>query len=303
MAGNATGSATFPYPTRRLRVRDGDVAYFDHGEGPALLFVHGLVGDFTHFEHVATRLVETGHRVIGVDLPGCGASHKRRRRYDLAGYALDVLDVLDALRLDRVTLAGHSAGGAVVAEAALRAPDRVERLVLLSSAGLRTFAPGSEAAARALLRPWILERSLEHLAMPLLDLVLVDKNAYTEKFVRDALDRPKFPTLREMARVMADFVPELVRPTVLDRAHRFTLPVLVLWGDADRLVPPESASVLARRLPDATLRVLSSCGHMPMVERPETVAREISAFVASRRPGLAKARPGLAAPRPARRAA
>lgn len=283
------GRLTFPFPTKRLRIRDGEVAYFDHGEGQPLLFVHGLVGDFTHFEHVADRLVALGYRVIGIDLPGCGSSHKKRSKYDLESYALDVLDVLDVLGLESVTLGGHSAGGAVVAEAALRAPHRVDGLVLLSSAGLRAYGPGTETAARALLRPWLLERSLEHLAMPLLDMVLVEKNAYTEKFVRDSLDRPKFPTLREMARVMSDFVPDLVRPTILDRAERFSMPVLVLWGDADRLVPAESAAALSARLPHASLRLLSCCGHMPMIERPETVAREIAAFLGG--PRIASARP------------
>ncbi len=278
----------FPFPTRRVRIRDGEVAYFDHGEGPTLLFVHGLVGDFTHFEHVSHRLVAAGYRVVGIDLPGCGSSHKRRQRYDLEGYARDVLEVMDVLGIGRVTLGGHSAGGAVVAEAALRAPDRVDNLVLISSAGLRDFGPGTHAAARALLRPWVLERSLEHLAMPLLDLVLVEKNAYTEKFVKDSLDRPKFPTLREMARVMSDFVPDLVKPTILERAARFSMPVLCVWGDADRLVPPESAAALSARLPHVTLRLLSCCGHMPMIERPETVAREITSFLIQPRPALSK---------------
>jgi pyruvate dehydrogenase E2 component (dihydrolipoamide acetyltransferase) len=280
--------SSFPFSTKRVRIRDGEVAYFDCGEGPPILFVHGLVGDFTHFEHIASRLASTGHRVVAMDLPGCGASHKKRRRYDLEGYAKDVLDVMDALELDRLTLAGHSAGGAVVAEAALRAQHRVDSLVLISSAGLRSYGSAAHVAVKTFLRPWVLERSLEHLAMPLLDLVLVERNAYTQKFVRDALDRPKFPTLREMARVMSDFVPDLVRPTVLDRAEAFSMPVLVVWGDADKLVPPESASQLSQRLPDVTLRLLSSCGHMPMIERPETVAREIAAFVSGPRPGLAR---------------
>jgi pimeloyl-ACP methyl ester carboxylesterase len=294
-----TGRSRFPFSTKRVRISDGDIALFDHGAGPAILFVHGLVGDFTHFEHVASRLVAAGHRVIGIDLPGCGASHKKRRRYDLGSYARDVLDVMDRIGLERVTLAGHSAGGAVVAEAALRDPERVERLVLISSAGLRSYGPAAHAAVKTFMRPWVLERSLERLAMPLLDLVLVEKNAYTEKFVRDALDRPKFPTLREMARVMSDFVPELVTPTILDNAHRFTMPVLVVWGDADKLVPPEAAAALSERLPDVTLRLLSSCGHMPMIERPETVTREILSFVGRPGPGLARTAPSRRASRAA----
>ncbi len=272
-------SPSFPFKTRRLSVIDGEMAYFDEGEGEPIVFVHGLVGDFTHFEHVAKPLVESGRRVIGVDLPGCGVSHKRRQRHDLGGYARDVLTMLDELDVPRATLVGHSAGGAVVAEAALRAPARVRSLVLLSSAGLRSYPRATHLAARAVVRPWLLERTLEHLAMPLLDLVLRDRNQYTEKFVRDALSRPVFPTMSEMARVMADLVPELVKPSVLDRAHFLRMPVLVVWGSTDKLIPQESADLLSRRLARGRLVTLDGCGHMPMIERPHDVLRELQEFL------------------------
>ena len=66
-------SKTFPYAVRWAPTSRGPVAYFDEGEGPALLFVHGLVGDFTHFEHVAPRFAGR-FRVLGIDLHGCGLS-------------------------------------------------------------------------------------------------------------------------------------------------------------------------------------------------------------------------------------
>ncbi|MFO0553209.1 MAG: alpha/beta fold hydrolase [Polyangiaceae bacterium] len=281
-------SPTFPFTTRYTQAIDGEMAYFDHGDGPAVVFVHGLVGDFSHFEHVAVRLAAHGHRVIGVDLPGCGSSHKRRGSHDIGGYARDVLTLLDHLGLERASLVGHSAGGAVVAEAALRAPNRVSRLGLLSSAGLRRFPKPMRVAARAVVRPWLLERTLERLAMPLLDLVFVERNAYTEKFVRDALDRPVYPTNMEMARVMSDLVPELVTASVLDRAQHFAMPVLAIWGETDKLVPPESARILRDKLKNGVLRVLPRCGHMPMIERPEQTARELAAFLA---PELAEVKP------------
>ena len=255
------------------------MAYFDVGEGEPIVFVHGLVGDFTHFEHVARRLVANGRRVVGIDLPGCGASHKRRERHDLGGYARDVLTLLDALDVPSAVLAGHSAGGAIVAEAALRAPARVSKLVLLSSAGLRRYPVATHVAARAVLRPWLLERSLDRLAMPLLDLVLKDKNHYTEKFIADALDRPKQPASMEMARVMSDLVPDLIHASVLDRAHHLRMPVLLVWGDTDRLIPKASAALLARRLERGRLVPLAGCGHMPMIERPETVTDELERFL------------------------
>lgn len=272
-------SPSFPFPTRRANVIDGEVAYFDHGEGPAVVFVHGLVGDFTHFEHVATRLVARGHRVLGVDLPGCGVSHKRRERYGVGSYARDVLTLLDELGIERASLIGHSAGGAIVAEAALRAPNRVARLGLLSSAGMRSYPLAAHVGAKTFVRPWVLERTLEKLAMPLLDLIFVENNAYTQKFVRDALDRPAEGTLFEMARVMADLVPDLLAPSIVQNAHFLRMPTLVMWGDTDRLIPSESIGVLERKLTQGTFRRVSGCGHMPMIEKPEMTARELGAFL------------------------
>lgn len=272
-------SQTFPFATQRLPLVDGTVAYFDHGEGPAVVFVHGLVGDFTHFEHVAVRLADAGYRVIGLDLPGCGESHKRRTHHSIGSYARDVLALLDALGIAEVSLVGHSAGGAVVAEVAHRAPKRVKRLGLLASAGLRRYPRGLGSLARVTLRPWLLERTLERLALPLLDMVLVEQNEYTRKFVADALNRPSQPGSAEMARVMADLVPELVRPTVLDRAPRFELPVLVLWGDADGLVPPSSVTELQNTLRKPTFVELKGCGHMPMIEQPELTTKALLSFL------------------------
>jgi pimeloyl-ACP methyl ester carboxylesterase len=274
-------------------------AYFDHGEGHPVVFVHGLVGDFTHFEHVAVRLAAQGFRVIGVDLPGCGVSHKRRERHELGGYARDVLTLLDELGIERASLVGHSAGGAIVTEAALRAPTRVARVGLLSSAGLRRYPWGAQLAAKAIINKWLLERTLERLAMPLLDMVLVERNAYTDKFVRDALNRPVDATSSEMARVMADLVPELIEPIVLDRGHLLKMPLLVLWGDADKLVPMESVEWLSRRIPRGTFRLLPSCGHMPMIERPERTARELAAFLAPEVQRSRPVEPGVAVARKA----
>lgn len=273
-------SPTFPFQTRRLNVIDGEMAYFDHGEGAPVVFVHGLVGDFTHFEHVATRLAARGHRVIGVDLPGCGVSHKRRQKHDVGTYARDVLTLLDELRIPKASLVGHSAGGAIVTEAAIRAPGRVSRLGLLAPAGLRRYPWAAHYAAKAIIRQWVLERTLERLAMPLLDFVFVDKNAYTEKFVRDALDRPVETTRVEMARVMADLVPQLIAPSVLERASFLRMPTMLLWGDADKLVPSESVTELKQTLSRGTFKMLPACGHMPMIERPEKTARELGAFLA-----------------------
>jgi pimeloyl-ACP methyl ester carboxylesterase len=275
-------SQTFPFSTQFADIQGGPVAYFDAGTGEALIFVHGLVGDFTHFEHVAPAFAE-GFRVAGLDLPGCGISCKPGSRHSIQGYARTLLDWMTYVGIERATLVGHSAGGLVAAQAALIAPRRVSRLVLMSSAGLRRYGPVTQWLARGLLRPRLLAATLERLAMPMLDHVFATRNAYTEKFVADSLDRPIHPTLPEMAKVFSDLTPDLLSPLVLDRAWSFTMPVLVLWGDADRLIPAESATEVASKMPSAKLVMVPECGHMPIIEKPGAVIEALRRFVGAGR--------------------
>ena len=275
-------SQTFPFATQFADVSGGPVAYFDAGTGETLIFIHGLVGDFTHFEHVAPAFVD-GFRVAGLDLPGCGISCKPSSRHSIEGHARTLLEWMTHVGIERATLVGHSAGGLVSAQAALFAPHRVERLVLVSSAGLRRYGPLTQWLARGLFRPRILAATLERLAMPMLDHVFLNRNEYTEKFVADSLDRPTHPTLGEMAKVFSDLTPDLLSPLVLDSARRFTMPVLVIWGDGDRLIPAESAAEVAREIPSAKLVMVPQCGHMPIIEKPGAVVGALRRFVGAGR--------------------
>jgi pimeloyl-ACP methyl ester carboxylesterase len=241
------------------------------------VFVHGLVGDFTHFEHVATPLSRR-FRVAGLDLPGCGISCKPNVRHTIRGYAETLLSWLEQRKLGPVTLVGHSAGGQVSAEAALLSPSSVRRLVLIGASGMRRFPPAVRKAAGLVMRPWLLSRTLDRLAIPILDQVFVTRNAYTEKFVKDALDRPTYPTLHEMAKVFHDLVPELLTPSILENTARFRMPVLIVWGESDRLIPKEAVSRVAAELPNVILKALPVCGHMPMIECPDEVVRAIEEF-------------------------
>jgi len=258
-------------------VRGGEVAYFDAGEGEPLVFVHGLVSDFTHFEHIALPL-SRHFRVAGLDLPGCGISCKPSDRHSIHGYAETLLSWLESRGLTSATLVGHSAGGQIVAEATRLSPKIARRLVLLGASGMRRFPPIASVAARAIFQPWLLSRTLDRLALPILDQVFVTRNAYTEKFVKDALDRPIHPTIDEMAKVFHDLVPDLLEPTILENVDRFQMPVLIVWGDRDRLIPRKSVEAVARRLPNVMLKIIPGCGHMPMIECPDTVVRAIEEF-------------------------
>jgi len=291
-------SQSFPFTTRIAHLPEGPVAYFDEGKGDPLIFVHGLVGDFTHFEHVAPAFA-AGHRVAGLDLPGCGISSKPPTRHSIESYAKHLLGWMDHIDAQRATLVGHSAGGLVSAKAAMLAPGRIDKLVLLSSAGLRRYSRPLQWLARAVIRPELLRVSLERLAMPMLDQVFVERNEYTAKFIADSLDRPVHPTLMEMAKVFHDLTPDLVGCEVLDSARRLPMPVLVLWGDRDRLIHEDGIAELASGLPRATFRALSRCGHMPMIERPAEVIEALRSFLTQDQQRTRKPDPGRSSTEPA----
>lgn len=271
-------SKTFPYVTRYAKTPHGPVAYFDEGTGPAIIFVHGLAGDFTHFEHTAPAFAKD-HRVIGVDMPGCGISCKPDTKHSIRGYAATILDLMDQLGIARATLVGHSAGGQIVAEAAAMAPSRIDRLVMINAAGLRSYAPPLRWLARALFRPALLQRVLEPAARPILTQVFHGKNHYTEKFIVDSIERPQHPLLGEIAKVFHDLTPDLLSPSIVANARMLTMPSMLIWGSEDRLVPLAGVRRAAAALPDCRLEVISQCGHMPIIERPELTVALIRSFL------------------------
>jgi pimeloyl-ACP methyl ester carboxylesterase len=277
-------SKPVPFETRFAHTRLGRVAYFDEGVGPPLVLVHGLVGTRGHFAHVAPAFVET-HRVIGVDMPGCGGSDKPATRLSIQGYAETLLELLGALGIERATLAGHSAGGLVVATAALLAPHRVERLALINSAGMRSYPLASRLLGRALMRPWLVARLLGLSSNWILGQIFHQKkNQFVDQFVEESRSGGRDPAVRrqilgEMGKVFHDLAPDLLTATVMLSAPKLDMPTLIIWGDRDRLVPLATVEGIAARFPDARLEVIRDCGHMPMIEEPQRTIDIMRAFV------------------------
>jgi pimeloyl-ACP methyl ester carboxylesterase len=255
------------------------VMYFDEGTGPAILFVHGLGANLTHFEYLIPPLLQAGYRVCGLDMPGFGLSGKPHREYTIHYLSDAVLNLMDHLGLRSATLCGHSLGGLVVADAALRAPERVERLVLISSAGLSQIPLPVRLAGRTLMRPGLVSMLLERNALRLLDLVLSEKNGNTQRFIEQSVTRPDPRFCPNLARVMWSMRKDLVTRHLVDDAERLKVPTLVIWGGADRLLPLKPVPSWVEKLPAGELEVIEGCGHMPIIENPDAVLRRMMPFL------------------------
>jgi pimeloyl-ACP methyl ester carboxylesterase len=265
-------SLTFPFSQWRGRDRFRTV-FFDEGSGPPLVFVHGLGGNATHFEALARTLVSR-HRVIGLDLVGCGWSAKPDlRRYTPALLTGHLLEFLNRLGVDRAVLLGHSLGCAVVTSAALLRPGLARGLVLISPVGV---VPPPRLMR--LLSPLVLQRRLlngffqRHARVALRSNFVAGEreSAYVRAFLDGAArDADGGPNVREFARVTETLCAELLRHDLSQQLSGLEMPVLALAGDGDRLTAPRLPALDAA--PRLTRALIARCGHMPMIERPEKV--------------------------------
>ncbi|HEY1970010.1 MAG TPA: acetoin dehydrogenase dihydrolipoyllysine-residue acetyltransferase subunit [Pseudonocardia sp.] len=203
----------------------------DSGAEPVVL-VHGFGGDKNSWLFIQQPLSES-HPVHALDLPGHGASSKDVGDGSLRTLARTVLDFLDAVGAARAHLVGHSLGGAVVAEAAALAPDRVASLTLLAPAGLGSI-PDAEY-----LRGFAAASSRRELK-PLLGRLFADESQVTRQLVDDLL---KYKRLDGVAEALGTLLGTLLTGDrqaieLTGLLNGLSVPVSVVWGDADRILPP-----------------------------------------------------------------
>lgn len=264
---------------RFVEVEGLRLRYVRKGQGPPVLLLHGFASSLFTWKDVLPELAKS-HDVIALDLPGHGGS-------DIPAaltpelFARVVPAALDALRVPRVSLVGNSLGGALSIAVAARAPARVDRLVLIDSAGFNFEASARPAILRALtLLPGA--RLLEHsprrrwMVASGLRQVFHDDSLVTQ----DRIDEYVVPVLRKRAvRAFQELLgarETLGFPGIVGEVQQ---PVLVVWGREDAWIPVSDAERFRATLPHATKVVLDGCGHLPQEERPQETAQLISRFL------------------------
>jgi pimeloyl-ACP methyl ester carboxylesterase len=267
-------------------------AFVMAGEGPALLLLHGLGCDHTTWEPVIDALARR-YTVIAPDLLGHGLSDKPRADYSVGGYANGMRDLLTVLGIDKVTVLGHSFGGGVAMQFAYQFPERTERLILVASGGL---GPEVTPAIRAITTPGF------HQLMGLLTLPGI---RHAGKAGLIALSRTGVPAARdldEVAEIYDSFRDPAVRAairhvvsavvdwkgqivTMADRAYLTeAMPMAVIWGRDDRVIPVRHASNAAALAPAARVEVIPDAGHFPHKDHPHRFAKIVHEFIRSTEP-------------------
>jgi pimeloyl-ACP methyl ester carboxylesterase len=250
-----------------LDVKGFPVEVYRAGSGPPLVYLHAeqyVDQARPHLEALAKTWT-----VIAPRHPGYGAAPVPPDFRSVDDLAYLYLDLLDALELDDAVLVGASFGGWVALEMCVRNRARLSKLVLVSSVGVK-FA-GRE------------ERDFADL------FYLPDVEAFPLLFADPKRHAPTYAAmsagqLEQLARERHMFAhygwrPYLHNPGLKRWLHRVDLPALLLWGEADRFVPPSYGRSLAAALPAAALKLIPGAGHYPGIEQSDATVRAIDAFV------------------------
>lgn len=272
---------------QEITIHGHRVTYRTAGEGPVVLLIHGMAGSATTWKHVMPTLASR-FTVIAPDLPGHGGSDKLVGDCSLGAFASTLRDLLVALGHERATVVGQSLGGGVAMQLAYQFPERCERLVLVGSGGL-----GSEVNAllKALSIPgsaWVLQLAC---AAPVRDAIDAVGRAASGVGLRPAPataelwrsysslgDRETRRAFLRTLRSVVDARGQAV--SAADRLHLAAeMPTLIVWGDADPIIPVEHAHAAHRAIPGSRLEIFEGVGHFPHCEAPERFAAVLTDFI------------------------
>ncbi|HEX3316694.1 MAG TPA: alpha/beta fold hydrolase [Solirubrobacteraceae bacterium] len=264
-----------------VEVAGRPVNYVELGEGPPLLLVHGLAGSWQNWLETIPSFART-RRVVALDLPGFGESPMPAEKISMRGYGQLVDAFCDAIGLERGPLVGNSMGGYIGAEVAIAHPHRVDKLVLVSAAGITAEHQRNERVL-ALMRRF--EAALAWAATHPTPRFFMRRRA--RRGLRLVFAHPdKLPgaLLYEQAKGSGkpgfiDALDAISDYPLRDRLERISVPTLVVWGDRDKLVPLRDADVFEELIPDARKVVYADTGHVPMLERPSRFNRDVEAFL------------------------
>src|SRR3954468_13659112 len=268
----------------RLEIDGREVNCCELGEGPAILFIHGLGASWQSWLEQMPEFAED-HRVVAMDLPGFGYSEMPAQDISIEYYARWTAKLMDALGIESAAVVGNSMGGFVSADLAIKSPARVQRLVFVSAAIFWQERRRAQPLVQlARLSDAVVARSL----------VRATDHIATRRRLRNAALASagfRYPHLisRELAHEMVrsarrtdGFLPALEALAdypVEEELPKIGCPALIVWGAHDTLVPVKDAKRMEDLIPDSRRVVFERTGHVAMLERPERFNKLLREFL------------------------
>jgi pimeloyl-ACP methyl ester carboxylesterase len=272
---------------RWVSVAGTPINTIDMGEGPAIVFVHGLSGSWPNWLEQLPVFAHD-HRVIAMDLPGFGHSPMPREKITISAYARMLDELLEKLEVSAATVVGNSMGGFVSTELAIAFPQRVERLVLVSAAGISTYRHRDVERIEPYLRrlapmvavytgwtaarsDWIVRR--RGLRNMTLGLVARHPGRLPAALAAEQLRGAGKPGFMQALQANIDY-------PIKERLPQIACPTLIVWGAEDKVIPVADASVFEELIPNSRKVIFEDTGHVAMLERPASFNELLGEFIA-----------------------
>lgn len=245
--------------------------YASYGQGPPVVFIHGLGGDL-HLWWAVMQTLSVNHHVVAMDLRGHGQTSGGRANVTMKTYVQDVEALIDALELPAVTLVGHSMGTLVAQMVAADRPEAVDQLVLVG--GISSFEPPQKQAYQE--RADTVEADgLDALVDPWLEAALSPRTHGRQPQVVGLL-RDVF--LRNDPKQYARACRALAKAPSIDRGQ-LGQPTLLLVGDHDRSTPMAMTERLHREIPVSRVKVIHGAAHWVPLEEPDQISTALLEFL------------------------
>ena len=273
------------FDPRRVTLHSQDIAYRMAGDGPTLLLIHGMAGNSRTWRAVMPKLARD-YRVLAPDLPGHGES-AASGDYSLGNMAAMLRDLLGALGIGRTTIVGQSLGGGIAMQLAYQHPELAERLVLVSSGGLGREVSWMIRAlslpGAAYVTPVIFPGFVRELGDRVADIV----GRLGIRAPRWAETWDAYATLTEpehraafLRTVHAVIEPGGQAVSATNRLYlAAAMPTLIIWGDADPIIPVSHAYTAHDAMPGSRLEIFEGVGHFPHAEEPERFVNALTDFI------------------------
>ena len=237
------------------------------GRGPVLLILHGAGGS-DNLKNVFGILAED-YDVILPDHPGFGLSEQSKNLNSVSDLAFYYLNLFKELGLKDIHLIGHSMGGWIAAEIAIRSTVNLSSLTLISSAGIHV-----RGVPKGDLFLWSPEELINNL--------FVNQKVVDEMLAHEPSgEELEFIVKNRVAAARYAWHPRFYNPDLEKWLHRIDIPTLILWGDQDRIFPSEYAAAFKELIPHAEMKIIDHCGHVPHIDRSEVFYSRLKTFLSS----------------------
>lgn len=280
LSNEESKALTVQEASRFFEWKGNQIHYTDEGEGPVLLMIHGFAGSFYNFQAISQTL-KKDFRVIRPDVPGMGLSEFNHGAEGI-DYFEEYKDFFSAflnhLELDSFYVMGNSLGGVMASLVASEAPEKVQGLFLLNSAGYEMDKVIVKGAG-PLRWKWFKPVMAKGFPMQVVELFVTMPFADKSK-----VDKSEFPIDYALVN-RAGVIPHLSNLATSGQEPdtamiaRIKAPTVIIWGEEDIIIPAAHARRFERDIPGSEVKIYSPCGHMPMMELPDSIVKDVYFYI------------------------